>query len=93
MLSLLSGCTVYRVKVPLEILGRAMEFDLHLRTSGGLDWAPYVDADCKARLGQVFSTIDPLVYKQFLLPIMEVTCLSHPKLFSKPCSALLWMRF
>ena len=72
MLALLSGCSIYRVKIPLEINGENMEFDLHLRVSGGLNWHPYLDFECKERLSASFTALDPLIYQQFLLPIMEV---------------------
>ena len=73
MIALLSGCSIYRVTVPLEINGETMEFDFHLRVSGGLNWHPYLDEECKARLSASFSNLDPLVYQRFLLPIMEVS--------------------
>ena len=72
MLNLLSGCTFFRIKVPLEIDGKLVDFDLHLRISGGINWEPYLDSTFRGQLGSFFSTLDPVIYKRFLFVIMEV---------------------
>ena len=72
MLSLLSGSTVYRVSVTVEINGVPVTADLHLRISGGNDWTPYVTPELKESLGVYFSSVDATVYHKFLLVILEV---------------------
>ena len=72
MLTLLSGSSIYRVSVTLEINGHPVSVDFHLRTSGGVDWSPYITPEHNAVLGQYFSTLDRVVYEKFLLLILEV---------------------
>ena len=62
--------------MPLEIDGKLVDFDLHLRISGGINWEPYLDSAFRGQLGSFFSTLDPVIYKRFLFVIMEVSCFS-----------------
>ena len=73
MLTLLSGSSIYRVSVTLEINGHPVTVDFHLRTSGGVDWSPYITPEHNAMLGQYFSTLDRVVYEKFLFLILEVS--------------------
>ena len=72
MLTLLSGSSIFRVSVTVEVDGVPISVDLHLRTSGGVDWSPYLTPAHHVFLGQYFSTLDHSVYEKFLLLILEV---------------------
>ena len=72
MLTLLSGSSVYRLLVTLEINGVPVTVDFHLRVSGGLNWSPYLTPVHHDVLGHYFSTVDRVIYEKFLLSILEV---------------------
>ena len=72
MLTLLSGSSIYRISVTVEVHGQPVTVDFHLRTSGGVDWSPYLTPEHNAMLGQYFSTLDRVVYEKFLFLILEV---------------------
>ena len=72
MLTLLSGSSIYRLLVTLEINGVPVTVDLHLRVSGGLNWSPYLTPAHHDVLGHHFSTVDRVVYEKFLFSILEV---------------------
>ena len=72
MLTLLSGSSIFRLTVTVEINGTPVTVDFHLRMSGGVDWAPYVTPAYNEVLGHYFSTVDRAVYEKFLLVILEV---------------------
>lgn len=72
MLTLLSGSSIYRLLVTLEINGTPVTVDFHLRISGGLNWSPYLTPVHHDALGHYFSTVDRVIYEKFLLSILEV---------------------
>ena len=77
MLTLLSGSSIYRLSVTIEVNGVPVSVDFHLRTSGGVDWSPYLTPDHNAMLGHYFSTLDRAIYEKFLLLILEVWLIIH----------------
>ena len=72
MLILLSGSSVFRLSVNVEINGTPLIVDFHLRISGGVDWSPYITPNQKELLGAYFCSLDRSVYEKFLLVILEV---------------------
>ena len=82
MLTLLSGSSIYRVSVTIEINGVPITVDFHLRTSGGVDWSPYLTPAHNAMLGHYFSTLDKVVYEKFLLLVLEVSFQRYSRCFS-----------
>lgn len=73
MLTLLSGSSIFRLSVTVEVHGKPITVDFHLRMSGGVDWTPYVTPAYNEVLGHYFSTVDRAVYEKFLLVILEVS--------------------
>ena len=77
MLTLLSGSSIFRLTLTVEINGVPVKVDFHLRLSGGVNWTPYVTPAYNEVLGQFFSTVDQVVYEKFLLSILEVCVFFH----------------
>ena len=73
MLTLLSGSSIFRLPLTIEINGVPVTVDFHLRTSGGVDWSPYLTPMHNEGLGQYFSTLDHVIYEKFLLLVLEVS--------------------